>query len=123
MMIEDRVIAALAGLFSGGVWNQIAGDNAVAPYAVINCSQDTRTNQDGKAPLQNFHAQVDVYAATGSEASGLADLVEARLDAQNMDASPNMFTAMEIGRDSGPPDPETMLKRVMLQYSLWVRVF
>jgi hypothetical protein len=119
--IGDLLQLALAGAFTNGLWAQRAPDKQTPPYGVYTYSGLTDYYLSGKSSDQNVHVQIDIYAMQEGDAQDIADDAETRMVAQSRDASPSMFTSTQLSRQTGPPDPDTRLKRVVLEFSVWYR--
>jgi hypothetical protein len=119
--LGDLIAASLGGVFTNGLWLGAARDGVPVPYGVYQYFGSINNYLSGRASLQNREVQIDCYAATNTLAEALADSVEARMDAERVDASPSSFTSTPISRDVGPSDPVTKACRVVLRFSVWFR--
>jgi hypothetical protein len=121
--LGDLVAASLGGVFTNGLWAGTARDGVTVPYGVYQHFGSIDNHLAGRASLQNREVQIDCYAASSALAEALADSVEARMDAERVDASPSSFTSTPISRDLGPRDPDTKAYRVVLRFSVWFRPY
>lgn len=105
-----------------GIWPAKAEDNIVPPYAVYHYWGPSDYYLNGqKVAQQNKQVQIDVWAKTVTEACSLADAIETAMDAEKIWYSPTTFTSMQTGRQLPPPDPDSRLNRVILEFSVTYR--
>jgi len=111
-MIQQAVVAALAGVAGGRVFPNIAPNNVQKPYVVYArvSSAPENTLADG-APVDNTRLQVDCYDTTYGAAVGLAESVKSALAASAM-------THLLL-QEQDQFEPDALLHRVILEFSVW----
>jgi methyl coenzyme M reductase alpha subunit len=121
MELGNLLQQALTGIFTNGLWVGVAPDNQVAPFGVYTYFGPTNQFLEGRATDQNKTVQIDCYATTFGGAMTLADAVEAAMVIPRISHSPSEFTATQLSRQTAPQDPDSKLKRVIVEFSVWYR--
>jgi len=112
MSLQSSLKAALAGLASGGAWNQRAPQNTVPPYIVWGrVTSVTNNAMEGASTLQNTRVQIDVYATSYATADATAAAIEAAISASGL-------TSVKLSEQDFYED-DTKLYRVSQDFSIW----
>lgn len=120
-IVGQLLQAALSGLFTNGLWAGGARDKCPAPYGVFSHYGNDIFFAAGRAGDQQRTVQLDIYGNTTDECEALADQVTTVMETHRMEGSPSTFTAFQASRQFMGTDPDTKLKRVMLEYTFWYR--
>lgn len=124
--IEAALIAALSA--DTGVTAAVgtrlfvfgARQGVTMPYCTIQRVSTTRADHlDGPATLEWPRLQLDIWAASPTDASNAADVLESAIEAKTFSALGRTMTATFAGRDGPGIDEETRNFRVRLDYFIW----
>lgn len=119
MSFASLLYDAVSGQAGGRMFPLGVLDKPVAPYLVYSViARPLIQALEGPANLRNTRLQIDCWATTYPGAQTLADNVEAAMLATNLYGSPTAFKSHCITRMDFD-DPDTQLKRVMLEFSIW----
>ena len=111
-MIQQDIFTALSTLAGGRVFPNIAPNNVQKPYVVYArvSSAPDNTLADG-APVENTRLQVDCFDITYAAAVALAETVKAAMK------SSAITHVLLLEQDQF--EPEALLHRVILDFSIW----
>ena len=115
--LRDRLVAdgTVAGLVSTRIYAfQIEQDCTLPAISFQHIGDDPQNDLDGSTVVNNQHWEVDCWADSYSEASTLADAVEAAVLATGAD-----FTAVRTDRGA-LFENQTGLYVITLDFSLWL---
>ncbi|WP_454737594.1 DUF3168 domain-containing protein [Cupriavidus necator] len=112
--IQEQLHSLLSGVASGGIYPMTAAQNAVPPFVVYQRVAGTVENTlagNGTPPIGNTRFQIDVWAATYAQAVALATSIRALMHGWSVQNVLNL--------ENDDYEPDVMLYRVVLDYSVW----
>lgn len=117
MTLSGRIAEVLSPCAAGGAYRTRAQQSVQLPYIVFTfASSDVANVLDGPPVANNTRLQVDVYATNAAQADAIMDAVTAAMQAAADAGNPRNYA---ISSPADLPDPDTLLYRVMIEFSVW----